>query len=377
ILYTLAVSSLSTYGILLAGYSTPAEDLLCNDLSSFPAPALSHSLSSDGTFSVSVSPDHGFVGARGADVHGHDMSMSMSSSSCAASASSSSSSSSSYSSQQPSPALGLLSSSSHYDGGGGDNVFHDPFALAAAPTTSAIGIGISNGSGIDATLADCWNFDFDMSNALEAAFITQAPPPVHCMPPPVAGLDVTVAALATTMGMEASSATSATPASLSLATTPAPASTAAAAAAAAAAADRKPAAKRSSTAAATTPPSKRSKPTASVSASASASAFASGSASPASSALAHSPSPAPEAATATATTATSSAADKRRRNTLAARRCRQRQLDKMAALERALEEALKETTELKVMVAKQQGEIEVLRSLIPGAGPGAGHAAAE
>ncbi|KAI5289583.1 hypothetical protein KEM54_003629 [Ascosphaera aggregata] len=67
-------------------------------------------------------------------------------------------------------------------------------------------------------------------------------------------------------------------------------------------------------------------------------------------------------------TAASSAADKRRRNTLAARRCRQRQLDKMAALKSALEEALRENHELKVIVAKQQGEIDVLKCLIPGGG---------
>ncbi|KAI5300374.1 hypothetical protein KEM55_007852 [Ascosphaera atra] len=62
------------------------------------------------------------------------------------------------------------------------------------------------------------------------------------------------------------------------------------------------------------------------------------------------------------------AADKRRRNTLAARRCRQRQVDRMAALERALEETARERDEMKVLVAKQQGEIEVLRSLVNGGG---------
>ena len=66
-------------------------------------------------------------------------------------------------------------------------------------------------------------------------------------------------------------------------------------------------------------------------------------------------------------TAADSAAEKRRRNTLAARRCRQRQLDRVAALESALEEALKERDDARVEIARLKGENEVLRSLI---GPG-------
>ncbi|EEP81701.1 predicted protein [Uncinocarpus reesii 1704] len=58
------------------------------------------------------------------------------------------------------------------------------------------------------------------------------------------------------------------------------------------------------------------------------------------------------------------AADKRRRNTLAARRFRQRQQDRIAQLERALEEVGRERDDLKVRVAKCEGEVTALRGML-------------
>lgn len=62
------------------------------------------------------------------------------------------------------------------------------------------------------------------------------------------------------------------------------------------------------------------------------------------------------------------AADKRWRNTLAARRCRQRQVDRIEQLERALDEMSKERDDLKVQVAKWEGEATALRGMLNRAG---------
>ncbi|EER29218.1 hypothetical protein D8B26_000504 [Coccidioides posadasii str. Silveira] len=58
------------------------------------------------------------------------------------------------------------------------------------------------------------------------------------------------------------------------------------------------------------------------------------------------------------------AADRRRRNTLAARRFRQRQHDRISQLEQALEQVAKERDELKVQVAKWEGEATALRGML-------------
>lgn len=58
------------------------------------------------------------------------------------------------------------------------------------------------------------------------------------------------------------------------------------------------------------------------------------------------------------------AVEKRRRNTLAARRFRQRQQDRITQLEKALEQVSRERDELKVHVAKCEGEMTVLRRIL-------------
>lgn len=58
------------------------------------------------------------------------------------------------------------------------------------------------------------------------------------------------------------------------------------------------------------------------------------------------------------------AADKRRRNTLAARRFRQKQQDRVAQLEQALKEVTKERDELKMQVARWEGETVALRAML-------------
>lgn len=58
------------------------------------------------------------------------------------------------------------------------------------------------------------------------------------------------------------------------------------------------------------------------------------------------------------------AADKRRRNTLAARRFRQKQQDRVAQLEQALKEVSKERDELKMQVARWEGETVALRAML-------------
>ncbi|KAL1881702.1 hypothetical protein Plec18167_003301 [Paecilomyces lecythidis] len=56
--------------------------------------------------------------------------------------------------------------------------------------------------------------------------------------------------------------------------------------------------------------------------------------------------------------------EKRRRNTLAARRFRQKQQDRVTNLEAELAKVAKERDELKVLVARYQGETEALRKLV-------------
>ena len=60
----------------------------------------------------------------------------------------------------------------------------------------------------------------------------------------------------------------------------------------------------------------------------------------------------------------SSRVEKRKANTLAARRYRQNRLDKVANLESALKATQLERDALKVQVAKLQGETQVLKDLV-------------
>ncbi|KAG5299876.1 bZIP family transcription factor [Histoplasma capsulatum G186AR] len=66
----------------------------------------------------------------------------------------------------------------------------------------------------------------------------------------------------------------------------------------------------------------------------------------------------------TTTTPADHVADKRRRNTLAARRFRQKQHDRVAELERALESVCKERDELKMQAARWEGEVVALRGML-------------
>ncbi|KAF2260736.1 hypothetical protein CC78DRAFT_414233, partial [Lojkania enalia] len=56
--------------------------------------------------------------------------------------------------------------------------------------------------------------------------------------------------------------------------------------------------------------------------------------------------------------------EKRRQNTLAARRYRQKRVDQMNSLESQLKETQSERDELKVRVARLEGEVETLRQLL-------------
>lgn len=60
----------------------------------------------------------------------------------------------------------------------------------------------------------------------------------------------------------------------------------------------------------------------------------------------------------------SSRVEKRRLNTLAARRCRQRRVDRMKTLEDELEKVRKERDELRLRVSKMEGETEALKGLL-------------
>ena len=64
--------------------------------------------------------------------------------------------------------------------------------------------------------------------------------------------------------------------------------------------------------------------------------------------------------------ASRSRVEKRKANTLAARRYRQNRLDKVATLELALKTTELERDALKVQVAKLQGETQVLKDLVAG-----------
>jgi hypothetical protein len=56
--------------------------------------------------------------------------------------------------------------------------------------------------------------------------------------------------------------------------------------------------------------------------------------------------------------------EKRKQNTLAARRYRQKRVDQMTGLESALKETQSERDDLKVRVARLEGEVETLRRLL-------------
>jgi hypothetical protein len=56
--------------------------------------------------------------------------------------------------------------------------------------------------------------------------------------------------------------------------------------------------------------------------------------------------------------------EKRRQNTMAARRYRQKRVDQMSSLEAALKETQTERDDLKVRVARLEGEVETLRELL-------------
>jgi hypothetical protein len=56
--------------------------------------------------------------------------------------------------------------------------------------------------------------------------------------------------------------------------------------------------------------------------------------------------------------------EKRKQNTLAARRYRQKRVDQMNSLESTLKEVQSERDTLKVRVARLEGEVEVLRQLL-------------
>jgi len=72
------------------------------------------------------------------------------------------------------------------------------------------------------------------------------------------------------------------------------------------------------------------------------------------------------ATTPASSTGRKSRVEKREANTLAARRYRQARLDRLAELEAALKETQAERDELKVQVAKLQGENQVLKGLVCG-----------
>ncbi|PSN69277.1 hypothetical protein BS50DRAFT_338422 [Corynespora cassiicola Philippines] len=60
----------------------------------------------------------------------------------------------------------------------------------------------------------------------------------------------------------------------------------------------------------------------------------------------------------------SSRVEKRRANTLAARRYRQKRVDQMTSLESELKEVKSERDDLKVRCARLEGEVETLRQLL-------------
>ncbi|KAJ4319720.1 hypothetical protein N0V94_003779 [Neodidymelliopsis sp. IMI 364377] len=60
----------------------------------------------------------------------------------------------------------------------------------------------------------------------------------------------------------------------------------------------------------------------------------------------------------------SSRVEKRKANTLAARRYRQKRIDQMSGLEAELKEVKAERDDMKVRCAKLEGEVEALRALL-------------
>jgi hypothetical protein len=64
------------------------------------------------------------------------------------------------------------------------------------------------------------------------------------------------------------------------------------------------------------------------------------------------------------TTATITKAEKRRRNNVAARKYRQKRIDRIEELEEALTQMTRERDELKVQLAKRDGEVELLREIL-------------
>ncbi|OCK85990.1 hypothetical protein K432DRAFT_285617, partial [Lepidopterella palustris CBS 459.81] len=58
--------------------------------------------------------------------------------------------------------------------------------------------------------------------------------------------------------------------------------------------------------------------------------------------------------------------EKRKQNTLAARRYRQKRVDQMSNLEAALEQTQLERDALKFRVARLEGEVETLKRMLPG-----------
>lgn len=58
------------------------------------------------------------------------------------------------------------------------------------------------------------------------------------------------------------------------------------------------------------------------------------------------------------------AALRRQRNTIAARKYRQKKMDRIEELEKALEETAKERDELKLRLARQEAETNALRSVM-------------
>jgi hypothetical protein len=74
--------------------------------------------------------------------------------------------------------------------------------------------------------------------------------------------------------------------------------------------------------------------------------------------------PATNISTPKTSSVTTSRIEKRKLNTLAARRYRQKRVDQMSSLESALKEAERERDALKVRVAKLEGETEILKQLL-------------
>ncbi|KAG4028332.1 hypothetical protein MFRU_022g00520 [Monilinia fructicola] len=74
--------------------------------------------------------------------------------------------------------------------------------------------------------------------------------------------------------------------------------------------------------------------------------------------------PSPNIETPKSSSTTMSRVEKRKLNTLAARRYRQKRVDQMSSLEAALKEVERERDALKVRVAKLEGETDILKSLL-------------